>query len=215
MAPWTFRPADEGWAADLGPGERSVLLEVVDEVLAMLRAQRPQWPGPTPDPDPVDPPTDPALRRLLPDASRGAPDVAREFRRLTEADLREAKAANLEALRAALAAGPRLVLAPDDAPAVAAALTDVRLVVAERLGVRTEEDADAAYRLAQEAVPDAETDPAGFVRAVLAILLAVLAALQDSLVELMLDALPDDAGDMPHHAPDEPPGDTEDGRAHR
>lgn len=187
MAPWTFRPADEGWAADLGPGERSVLLEVVDEVLAMLRAQRPQWPGPTPDPDPVDPPTDPALRRLLPDASRGAPDVAREFRRLTEADLREAKAANLEALRAALAAGPRLVVAPDD----------------------------AAYRLAQEAVPDAETDPAGFVRAVLAILLAVLAALQDSLVELMLDALPDDAGDMPHHAPDEPPGDTEDGRAHR
>jgi Domain of unknown function (DUF2017) len=39
----------------------------------------------------VEPPADPAVARLLPDASRDDPELAQSFRRLTEQDLRERK----------------------------------------------------------------------------------------------------------------------------
>ena len=86
---------------------------------------------------------DPALERLLPTAHRGDEQVAAEFRRLTEHDLRDRKATTLataiEALRSA--EGDRLDLSREQAQAFVVALTDTRLVLGERLGLRTDEDA--------------------------------------------------------------------------
>ena len=91
--------------------------------------------------DPAD--RDPALDRLLPTAHRGDEEVAAEFRRLTEHDLRNRKATNLataiDALRGG--SGDRLELTREQAQAVLVALTDTRLVLGERLGLRTDEDA--------------------------------------------------------------------------
>jgi hypothetical protein len=86
---------------------------------------------------------DPALERLLPTAHRGDEQVAAEFRRLTEHGLRDRKATNLATAIAALrdATGDRLELTREQAEAVLVALTDTRLVLGERLGLRTDEDA--------------------------------------------------------------------------
>jgi len=86
---------------------------------------------------------DPALERLLPTAHKGDDEVASEFRRLTENDLRDRKATTLttaiDALRSAT--GDKLELTRDQAHATVIALTDTRLVLGERLGLRTDEDA--------------------------------------------------------------------------
>ena len=200
MSDWEFHRTRAGvWAVRVEPGARAVLLDVVDEVLDLLGSA----PGENPDDQddqhpldrldtpggvafpPLETPSDPALARLLPDVSVD-PDVAAEFRRLSEGDVRSAKVANLRTLRTALAA-ERVVLQPEDGPSVAAALTDLRLVVSERLGIRTDEDAEAVYELALAPLP---RDPADSARYVLAAVYAVLTQLQDSLVGLMLDQLP-------------------------
>lgn len=94
-----------------------------------------------PEQDPFD--RDPALERLLPTAHRADEQVAAEFRRLTEHGLRDRKATNLATAIAALrdASGDRLELTREQAEAVLVALTDTRLVLGERLGLRTDEDA--------------------------------------------------------------------------
>ncbi len=171
------------------------------------------WPGVRIDEGTVAAPSDPALRRLLPDGSRGAPEVAAEFRRLTESELRGTKAGNLEVLRSLLAAdGPDLRVDPSAAPAVAAALTDLRLVLAERLGIRSESDADAVYRLVVEGGPLDVTDPDGVARRFLATVSTLLGVLQESLVELMLEGLggdeapgPSGVGEDRHDGSDGPP----------
>jgi hypothetical protein len=94
-------------------------------------------------PDEVGGSRDPALERLLPTAHRGDEEVANEFRRLTENDLRDRKATTLTTAIDALtsASGERLELTREQAHAMVIALTDTRLVLGERLGLRTEEDA--------------------------------------------------------------------------
>lgn len=196
-APWTFHEDDGGWVVAIAPTERAVLLDVVDEVVELLggaesversgeRAALHPLDALELEPLPVAPPRDAALLRLLPDASPD-PEVAAEFRRLTEADLRTTKTANLTCLRAALAAArTEVVVVPSEAPRVAAALTDLRLVISERLGVRTDEDAEDVYALATEPMPGEPTP-----RHMLAAVYAVLTQLQESLVGLMLDGMPE------------------------
>ena len=207
---WAFEGQPDGaaYVAHLDSAERGVLLDLVDQVVELLGGPERTWSSGEPDDGggtagntdpflrlsidlaPVHAPDDPALRRLLPDASREDPSVSAEFRRLTEADLRSGKVANLLALRAVLdAARPSAVVAAADAAGVAAALTDVRLVLSERLGIRTDDDAD---RLADLAWADgAPQDRAAAVARFLATLYLMLTALQDSLVELMLATLPE------------------------
>ena len=86
---------------------------------------------------------DPALDRLLPTAHRGDDQIAAEFRRLTEHDLRDRKATNIATAVTALrrATGDRLALTRAAAEATVIALTDTRLLLGERLGLRTDEDA--------------------------------------------------------------------------
>ncbi|WP_129337352.1 DUF2017 family protein [Cellulomonas endophytica] len=147
-------------------------------------------------------PEDPAVRRLLPDASREDPEVAAEFRRLTEADLRATKITRLLALRRALLGGrpgwpaEALVVTPDEAPAVAATLTDVRLVLADRLGLTTDAqvdalyadlDAEAAARPRRRRAGTAGTggDAAAEARRSLAAVYGALTYLQETLVTLL------------------------------
>jgi hypothetical protein len=106
---------------------------------------------------------DPAMERLLPAAHREDPAMAAEFRRLTEHGLRERKTANLAtAIAVVMAAdGDKVSLDREQAQATVVALTDVRLLLGERLGLRTDDDADAlADRLETAAQDDAaEDDP--------------------------------------------------------
>jgi hypothetical protein len=87
----------------------------------------------------VEPPTDPAVARLLPDASRDDPELAQSFRRLTEQDLRERKRDSLGLAAGALRRRPPVVLVDSEAQAL---LKGLRLVLAERLGISTDEDAE-------------------------------------------------------------------------
>jgi hypothetical protein len=90
----------------------------------------------------IEPPSDPAVARLLPDASREDPELAQSFRRLTEQDLRDRKRAGLGLAAAALRRPSPVVLDDSEAQALLKGLTDVRLVLAERLGIATDEDAE-------------------------------------------------------------------------
>lgn len=226
----TFVTEGAAYVARLEAPERAVLLDVVDDVLGRVGARAAQRTrgGDLDDPlgavqmttVPLPEPADPALLRLLPPASPDA-EVAAEFRRLTEVDLRRSKSDQLLRLRACVdAAGPDLVVVPSEASRIAAALTDVRLVTSERLGVRSDEDADALYRL----VLEGEERPADGAAAhgqevdeereqahrLLATVYVMLSLLQESLVGLMLAGLPDvDGGSAPEAldapgAPDAP-----------
>ena len=107
---------------------------------------------------------DPALDRLLPAAHRGDDEVAAEFRRLTEEGLRQRKSGNLDVAIDALAAatGSRIALDERQAPAFLMALTDVRLLLGERMGMRTEEDAEALHAAMEDIDDD---DPLGYAMA--------------------------------------------------
>ncbi len=212
-----FSRSRRGITARLDAGEREVLRSLMGDVATMLAPDAASsadglpggGDGPPAEQDPLEAmlgiteeaslPEDPALARLLPDASRDDDEVSAEFRRYTEAGLRARK---LEALATAVAtlvaadeaeaaelaasaeegggedaargpASPALALvgaitrrssagrnpsgAPrggslvlDDAQATAwlTALNDVRLVVAERMGLRTDEDASRVALIA-------------------------------------------------------------------
>jgi hypothetical protein len=85
---------------------------------------------------------DPALARLLPQGHRDDPQLAAEFRRLTETGLRSRKRAHLALASAALQRTGSVMLSPDEAAALLKGLTDIRLVLGERLGLRTDDDAE-------------------------------------------------------------------------
>lgn len=115
--------------------------------------------------DEVDPeePSDPALARLLPPASRDDEKQATEFRRLTEHGLRRRKAATLATAIAALEAAqpPKLELDLDQGRALAMGLTDARLILGERLGLRTDEDSERLHEELESALAGkTEIDPA-------------------------------------------------------
>lgn len=210
----TFVPEGAAYVARLEAPERAVLLDVVDDVLGLVDARAAQRTRGGGDDDPLGAvqmatvplpePTDPALLRLLPPASSDE-EVAAEFRRLTEVDLRRSKSDQLLRLRACVdAAGPDLVVVPSEAARIAAALTDVRLVTSERLGVRSDEDADALYRLVLEGGTGAQgsrahgddgDDEREQAHRLLATVYVMLSLLQESLVGLMLAGMPDDATD--------------------
>ncbi len=202
------RGADGSFVARVDGRERAVLAEVVEGVVDLLgvrsAAQGPvrgpiaddaltggdgdeagrslEWPE-------LAAPEDPALRRLLPDGAVDA-ELAAELRRLTEQDLRLTKTHQVGLLHAALLAPtPDLVVAGPDARAVAAAFTDVRLVLGERLGLRDDGDAERVYRLAVD-VESAVEDDADATARFLAAVYVVLSELQESLVERLVEILP-------------------------
>jgi Domain of unknown function (DUF2017) len=102
---------------------------------------------------PREPPTDPALLRLLPDAYTDDAEVAAEFRRFTEQSLRKAKIGAAQVVVASLSGTDDSEIRPDDAEATIEfelnpdearawmrCLTDLRLTLAARLDVSADDD---------------------------------------------------------------------------
>lgn len=149
-------------------------------------------------------PTDPAVRRLLPDASLD-PEVAAEFRKFTDFDLREQKVQRLLMLSGLLTeVDPSsddnehlpLVVRSDEAEAISAALGDIRLVLGERLDLRFDEDSELLHNfvmsIQQEMLEDRDEDDLDEEterRYIMGILFELAGYLQESLVECMLDDL--------------------------
>jgi len=137
---------------EFADGESGVLRSLVDQYLEVVG---------------TDAGADPAHARLFPAAYRDDDAAAEEFTRYPRSGLVDRKAAN--AAQVALALDEETVrLAPDDAARWLPLLTDLRLVIADRLGIRTDDDA----------VPDT---PAGEVY-------AWLGHLQESIVQLLEDS---------------------------
>lgn len=164
----------------IGPGDEPVEGE---DPLAALFAEGPS-----------EPPADPALARLFPEAYAG-PDAdakdeelraaSAEFRRFTERDLRSRKRADaltvvrtLDALTSLTSSGEGgavLKLTADDCLHWLGALNDLRLTIGTRLDVSDEDESDELYRL-----PD--SDP----RKPMVMAYLWLGALQESLVETLM-----------------------------
>ncbi len=112
------------------------------------------------------PPEDPVLLRLLPDAYRDDAEDSGEFRRFTERSLTSAKVLNAETLIGSLIDGGlnfgdtpdenddpiEVELDPAEVQAWLRALTDIRLSLAVRLGIETDEDAMLVSESEDEAV---------------------------------------------------------------
>ncbi|MEV6807075.1 DUF2017 domain-containing protein [Streptomyces sp. NPDC051132] len=119
---------------------------------------------------PSEPPADPVLRRLFPDAYGDPEHVpgaaaeaekqrahSAEFRRFTENDLRAGKRTNalgvirsLDALAPVDAGGAVLKLSPEESRQWLGALNDLRLAIGARLEITDEDDTDLLYRLPDE-----------------------------------------------------------------
>ncbi|MGC4174255.1 DUF2017 family protein [Demequina sp.] len=139
-------------------------------------------------------PSDPAILRLLPNAAPTDREAADEFRRLTDGELRATKIRRLRRIWEQLSFGSNgasdeeWVVNEDEAFATAAALTDVRLVLASRLGLTTDDDADRLHQEIDLATHALETDeeevlPIDHERVWLGMLYQALTWLQETLVE--------------------------------
>ena len=165
-----------GLLATFEPGEAHVIASLTSQVVELLRDRNGESASET-DPlagelglsgGPSLPPDDPVLRRLLPDAYRDDSGEAAEFRRFTERSLTSAKVANAETVLATLkdagldetsfdedAEEQEPLEVELDAEAVQAwlrTLTDVRLSLAVRLGIETDEDAMLLHQSEDEAM---------------------------------------------------------------
>jgi Domain of unknown function (DUF2017) len=181
-----FRAASGGATARFARAQAAILRDLVGQV-AELIAEDTAAPAENLDggiaadldaelglSDSAEPPDDPVLARLLPDAYRDDPEASAEFRRYTEQGLRSEKAAAAATVLATLpAAGGRVRLTEQEAQAWLRALNDVRLALGTRLGVTEDFDTGAAGLL-----PD---DP----RAAFVWVYQWLALLQESLVDAL------------------------------
>jgi hypothetical protein len=180
-----FKYGLKGITGFLEPAERELLRSLFVDVISMLE------PTDRGSEDPlaaligldmeVREPSDRALRRLLPNAVKDDAEASLEFRQLTERSLRESK---IGALRAAALGLDKdeLVLTPADARHWSTALNDVRLVLAERLDIRDEADADHVHQMQ-------DWSQAEDVESYLALVYNFTTWLQESLVQAMLQSL--------------------------
>lgn len=133
----------KGIRADVDLIELQVLTQLAQEMLALV-------PEPDLSDDPlaalvglptgdVDPPDNPVLARLLPEAYRDDPQAAGDFRRYTDADLRATKRADAQVVLDTLPVGKgRLELDRDQADRWLGALNDMRLALGTSLDVTEE-----------------------------------------------------------------------------
>jgi hypothetical protein len=150
-----------GLTATFEIGEAHLLASLAGQVIELLRDRNGADES---DADPLAaqigmggpslPPEDPVLQRLLPDAYRDDAEDAGEFRRFTERGLTSSKVHNAELLIGSLIDGGltfgelpdedddpvEIELNPEQAQAWLRSLTDIRLSLAVRLGIETDED---------------------------------------------------------------------------
>lgn len=140
--------------------------------------------GTAPDPEELAG-RDPALARLLPDGHRDDPEMAAEFRALTEHSLRQRKVATLTTAIEALdqpSARDKLELDLGQAQALLVGLADVRLALGERLRLRTDEDSERLQDELSDAGADAAEDP----RLAIGLYYDFLTWMQESLAGVLL-----------------------------
>lgn len=150
-----------GLTATFEIGEAHLLANLAGQVVELLRDRNGAEQS---DADPLAaqlgmggpslPPEDPVLLRLLPDAYRDDAEDSGEFRRFTERSLTSAKVLNAETLIASLIEGGldfsqppdedgepvEVELNPGEVQSWLRALTDIRLSLAVRLGIESDED---------------------------------------------------------------------------
>lgn len=201
-----FRRRGDSAVAVLDDDERTVIARVVADVGLLLGSEPFGMERALPEPaaqndvlaylasleEHLAEPDDPALLRLLPNAAPTDREVSDEFRRLTEPDLRALKTDRLRRVWEDLSGDDsEWSVAIVDGLGVAAALTDLRLVIASRLGLVTDEDAELlrgeleiASGALEGGAPDGlEVDRE---RVWLGMLLQALTWLQDSLVACVM-----------------------------
>ncbi|MGY1780773.1 DUF2017 family protein [Geodermatophilus sp. SYSU D01036] len=122
-----FRRKGSDVVARLEPAEAGVLGLLLDQLEQLLGA----------DPEDVD--GDPVVARLLPAGHRTDPEIAADYRELTESALRAGKTEDLAAVRATLPAdGGEVRLDRDQAGAWLRTTNDLRLALGERIGITEE-----------------------------------------------------------------------------
>lgn len=150
-----------GLTATFEIGEAHLLASLAGQVVELLRDRNGAEQS---DADPLAaqlgmggpslPPEDPVLLRLLPDAYRDDADDSGEFRRFTERSLTSTKVHNAEILIGSLIDGGlnfgepphedgdpvEVELGPGEVQSWLRALTDIRLSLAVRLGIETDDD---------------------------------------------------------------------------
>ncbi|MPV50207.1 DUF2017 family protein [Pseudactinotalea sp. HY160] len=132
-------------------------------------------------------PTNEAAARLLPPARVTDDEVAAEFRRLTEHDLREAKLGQLQLVHDSLDEGDEVRLSMAEALDWTAGVNTMRLILATWMRIDSPERADEVAHLARQSAPDRLGDQNAYFRHLFAHVYTILGALQESVLEALLD----------------------------
>jgi hypothetical protein len=145
-------------AARFAASQAGIIRALVTQVAELVGGDLESWPAPPApgsagpaDPlgdlsallgaGPDQPPEDPVLARLLPDAYADDTAAAGEFRRFTEQDLRSGKLAAARTVLDTLPAeGGRVELSAEEAQVWLRALNDVRLALGVRLSITEDYD---------------------------------------------------------------------------
>jgi hypothetical protein len=155
-----FRRRGDELVARLVDAEASIVGLLLDQLEQLLAA------------DPDDSGGDPVVERLLPPGHASDPEIAADYRDLTEAALRSGKADDLAIVRATLPPeGGEVRLDDDQARAWLRTTNDLRLALGTRLGVTAETEP-----------PEDPTEEEGSQLAVYYWLTAVQGSLVDALV---------------------------------
>jgi hypothetical protein len=155
-----FRRRGDELVARLVDAEASIVGLLLDQLEQLLAA------------DPDDSGGDPVVERLLPPGHASDPEIAADYRELTEAALRSGKADDLAIVRATLPPeGGEVRLDDDQARAWLRTTNDLRLALGTRLGVTADTEP-----------PEDPTEEEGSQLAVYYWLTAVQGSLVDALV---------------------------------
>ena len=132
-----FRRRGDELVARLEPAEARIVALLLDQLEQLLTAEIEDVTG------------DPVIARLLPPGHRGDPEIAADYREMTESALRSGKADDLATVRASLPPdGGTVRLDPEQATAWLRTSNDLRLALGTRLDVR--EDTEPPEDLASE-----------------------------------------------------------------
>jgi len=122
-----FRRKGDVLVAKLADAESDIVGLLLDQLEQLLAA------------DPADSGGDPVMERLLPPGHASDPEIAADYRGLTEAGLRTGKADDLAIVRATLPPdGGEIRLDADQARAWLRTTNDLRLALGTRLGITAE-----------------------------------------------------------------------------
>jgi len=130
-----FRRKGSDYEASFAPEEARLIVQLTEQLGAMLA-----------QPDAADA----AVLRLLPDAYPDDAEAAAEFRRFTADGLAERKVLNGQTVAASLAeataatSATKVRLEEQQAQAWIRAISDIRLTIASRLGIESDDDRPAA-----------------------------------------------------------------------